>query len=80
MATYVYAADAAVPRGGKMDAQLGARWRRKLRFVVPVRCPDLWSLAEVSSALIEALGFLSEDDYHFEFTSLDNQPSCTELP
>ena len=43
VASYIYAADSAIPRGGKTDAQMGARWRRKFRFVIPVRQPDLWS-------------------------------------
>src|SRR3954469_3547910 len=43
VATYVYAADSAVSRGGQTDAQLGARWRRRFRFVIPVRRPDLWN-------------------------------------
>src|SRR3954471_17730722 len=76
VATYVYAADSAVPRGGKTDAQLGARWRRKLKFVIPIRCPDLWSSGPVSSALIDTLGFLSEDEYYFEFVQLDNRPAA----
>ena len=43
VAGYIYAADAAISRGGETDAQMGARWRRKFRFVIPVRQPDLWS-------------------------------------
>jgi hypothetical protein len=35
IASYIYAADSAIPRGGGTDAQLGARWRRKLRLVIP---------------------------------------------
>jgi hypothetical protein len=34
IASYIYAADSAIPRGGKTDSQLGARWRRKLGFVI----------------------------------------------
>ena len=75
IASYVYAADSAVPRGGKTDAQMGARWRRKFRFVIPVRLADLWSSDPVLSALVEALSFLSEDDYGFEFRPLENPPA-----
>src|SRR5690348_16399094 len=67
VATYIYAADSAILRGGKTDARLGAWWRRKLRFVIPVRRPDLWGSASVSSALVDTLGFLSVEDYAFEF-------------
>src|SRR4051812_42235067 len=74
LATYVYAADSSIPQGGKTDAHLGAYWRRKLRFFIPVRCPELWSSAPVCSALLDALAFLSEDEYRFEFSSLDVRP------
>ena len=62
IASYIYAADSAIPRGGNTDAQLGARWRRKLRFVIPVRQPNLWSSDPVLSALVETISFLSDDD------------------
>ena len=75
IASYIYAADSAIPRGGKTDAQLGARWRRKLRFVIPVRQPNLWSSDLVQSALVETISFLSDDDYEFEFRLLENPPS-----
>ncbi len=77
VASYIYAADSAVPRGGTTDAKMGARWRRKFRFVIPVRLPDLWSSDAVSSALVETLSFLSEDDYEFEFRPLKNPPTVT---
>ena len=35
VATYIYAADSASSRGGKTDAQMGARWRRKLSVCDP---------------------------------------------
>jgi hypothetical protein len=62
VASYIYAADSAISRGGRTDAQLGAWWRRKLRFVIPVRRPDLWDSAPVYSALADMLGFLSDED------------------
>jgi hypothetical protein len=75
VASYIYAADAAISRGGETDAQMGARWRRKFRFVIPVRQPDLWSSDPVLSALVETLSFLSEDDYELEFKHLTNPPA-----
>ena len=77
IASYVYAADSAISRGGITDAQMGARWRRNLRFVIPVRLPDLWSSSPVSAALVETLGFLSEDDYKFEFSRFIGPPVNT---
>jgi hypothetical protein len=75
VASYVYAADSAIPRGGQTDTQLGAMWRRKLRFVIPVRQPQLWSSGLVMAALVETVGFLSDDDYEFEFCLLKDAPA-----
>jgi hypothetical protein len=78
VASYVYAADAAVGRGGRTDAQMGAWWRRTFRFVIPVRRPDLWSTDAVSAGLVEMLTFLSDDSYAFEFRPLANPPAMAE--
>jgi hypothetical protein len=75
VATYIYAADAAVSRGGKTNAQMGASWRRKLRFVIPVRQPDLWCSDVVLAALTETLSFVSDEAYEFEFRPLDHAPA-----
>lgn len=75
IASYVYAADTAILRGGPADSQMGARWRRKLRFVIPVRLPDLWASAPVATALVETLSFLSDEEYQFEFRSLCERPT-----
>ena len=75
IASYVYSADAVVSRGGKTDAQMGASWRRKYRFVIPVRQPDLWSSDTVLAALTETLSFVSEDAYELEFRPLQHPPA-----
>ena len=77
-ASYVYAADSAISRGGKTDTQMGRRWRRKFRFEIPVRLPGLWSSDPVLSALVETLGFLSEDSYEFEFREIIDAPTMAE--
>ena len=74
VATYIYAADAAVSRGGKTDYQMGARWRRKFKLVIPVRLPDLWCSNAVIADLVETLSFLSEDEFEFDFRKLNNPP------
>ena len=51
IASYIYAADSAISRGGKTDSHLGAMWRRKFRFVIPVRQPMLWSSDPVTTRL-----------------------------
>jgi hypothetical protein len=74
IASYIYAADSAITRGGKTDSQLGALWRRKFRLVIPVRQPQLWSSDRVIAAFVETIGFLSDDDYEFDFCLLKNPP------
>ena len=74
IASYIYAADSAISRGGKADSRLGATWRRKFRFVIPVRHPRLWSSDPVTAALVETISFLSDDDYEFEFRQLEKPP------
>ncbi len=68
IAACVYGVDSAIPRGGLVDQALGERWRRRMHFEIPVRDPDLWNSTAVKSALVETLGFLSDDEYAFTFT------------
>jgi 7-cyano-7-deazaguanine synthase in queuosine biosynthesis len=75
IATYVYCADQATTRGAGNARNYGARWRRRFRFHIPVREPDLWSLAPVATALRDTLSFLSDDEYDFTFKNLKNPPS-----
>lgn len=67
VASYVFAADQALTRGGTSEFDYGDAWRRRLRFLIPVRCAGLWRSPEVSRALAAALGFLTDDEYEFEF-------------
>lgn len=70
IATYVYVADQAVTRGGDGVENVGADWRRRLLFTIPVRNLKFWRKPEVMTALVETLSFLSEDEYHFDFVDL----------
>ena len=72
IATYIYCADQATSRGGEMQAGMGSDWRRKFRFVIPVRRADHWSHPKVLGPLRDAVSFLSEDDYEFEFETATN--------
>jgi len=67
IAAYVYCADQATSRGGGAQAGMGSNWRRNFRFVIPVRDRDHWTNPKVLQPLGDALSFLSEDDYTFEF-------------
>src|SRR5262245_33284997 len=76
VATYVYAADRMVGRGGKTAPDLGADWRRNLHFVIPVRDPAKWSAPEVREHLEHLLGFMSEDGYRFDFVPATDPPAA----
>ena len=78
LAAYVYSADCATSRGGSMMRAMGADWRRRFRFVIPVRSPELWSSASVIEALSDALRFLTEDEYQFEFEKHRGAPEAQE--
>jgi len=71
IAAYVFAADEMVSRGGPAMAMLGRDWRRRFRFVIPVRNPTLWSQPDLLVALTDTLAFMSEDDFGFEFVQHD---------
>jgi 7-cyano-7-deazaguanine synthase in queuosine biosynthesis len=77
VASYVYAADQAITRGGKQEFEYGSRWCRHFRFEIPVRRPEVWQKDDVSTALAETLGFLSDDRYSFAFTK-SQQPNPIE--
>ncbi len=70
IATYVYGADQAIKRGADDVDNFGDAWRRDLHFVIPVRNPDFWSTPQVLQTLRSTLGFLSDDNYQFEFVAV----------
>jgi hypothetical protein len=74
LAAYVYSADWATSRGREASRRMGAEWRRRFRFVIPVRTPELWSSAPVLDALSETLGFLTDDEYQYEFEKHRGSP------
>lgn len=75
IAAYVYTADQACGRGGEREFEYGTSWRRSFRFEIPVREPDLWNSQEVQSRLVQALSFLSDDEYEFVFSKSASPPS-----
>lgn len=70
IAAFVLGADGAVSRGKLDDADGGQNWHRHFRLVVAVETPSFWSQPDVTLALEETLGFLSQDTYAFEFQPL----------
>jgi hypothetical protein len=80
LAAFVYSADQVVARGDPRDADLGAKWRRRLFFRVALREPDRWQPEPVQRALADALSFLSDDEYYFQFVSpRHEQPPAPKL-
>jgi 7-cyano-7-deazaguanine synthase in queuosine biosynthesis len=67
IASYVYAADQELSRGGERDVY-GRAWRRHLVLCIPVTEPALWMQDEVRTRLVETLYFLTEDRWDFEFS------------
>jgi len=75
IAAIVYAADQMHHRGRDEVETMGASWRRRMKFEIPVRVPSLWRSAPVGDALVELLSFLSEDEYDFTFSQYKNPPA-----
>jgi len=66
IATFVYAADTSITRGGGTDVW-GDEWARNLAFRIPVLEPDRWSDHRVVKLLADCLHFLTGDTYQFQF-------------
>ncbi len=69
IAAYVYCADQFTSRGSDLMTNMGADWRRRFRFKIPVRCPDVWRSDAICDALVDTLSFLTEDEFAFEFAA-----------
>jgi hypothetical protein len=74
IAAYVYCADQFTSRGTTQMTSMGAQWRRRFRFTIPVRRPDIWNDPKARASLRGTLGFLTEDEFDFEFV-LSDQPT-----
>jgi len=68
IASYVYAADQTVSRGGLRDVY-GESWRRDMHLAIPVSDPKFWGLPGITSDLQDILHFLSNDRWRFSFVS-----------
>lgn len=78
IASFVYAFDASISRGGLMDQKMGAKWNRKFKVSIPVRDIGLWSRTEVKQSLEETLMFLSGDRFEFTFNKLKDKQQTRE--
>jgi 7-cyano-7-deazaguanine synthase in queuosine biosynthesis len=67
IASYVYAGDQCITRGGKTLPKNGKDWKREFHYHIPVRSPGTWQNDEVKAALVNTLQFLSDDYYEINF-------------
>lgn len=67
IASYVYAADQSVSRGGETDAH-GDRWARAFTLLIPVNDPAFWTQKDVCRRLSAVLDFASGDSWRFRFS------------
>lgn len=67
IASYVYAADQSVSRGGEADVH-GGDWKRQFTLCIPVNEPQFWNEECIGESLGATLNFASEDTWRFHFT------------
>ena len=73
VAAYVYCADQQTKRGTEHLGHMGRQWRRRMNFVIPIRCYEIWASDQVTTALENTLHFLSEDNYTFIFVKANGE-------
>ena len=71
VACAIFFADSSFPRGSETRPEMGASWRRQFRITVPVQALDRWSDPAVIQALTDVAGFLTEDNFIFDFVARD---------
>ncbi|MDA0734992.1 MAG: 7-cyano-7-deazaguanine synthase [Chloroflexi bacterium] len=78
LASYVYAADQSVSRGGEADAH-GDSWKRHFILHLPVSDLEFWNREQVKESLAETLNFASDDTWDFHFTEMMAEQSQLHL-
>jgi 7-cyano-7-deazaguanine synthase in queuosine biosynthesis len=78
IASYVYCTDQAIPRNAASTRRYGKEFYRNLKFIIPVRSLQFWASENVREALEDTLGFLSDDQFSFEFHKYKNPPPVEE--
>lgn len=71
IASYVFAADRVTSRGGDTFQNMSETWRRHMRLRIAVREPSFWSSHDVLQPMVDALAFLSEDVWEFDFVKAE---------
>ncbi len=68
IASYIYAADQELSRGGRADVY-GRDWRRSITLCVPVIDPTFWQQDAITAHLTDVLSYLTEDQWAFHFSA-----------
>ena len=74
IAAYVASGDHAIKRGALDVQTLGANWRRRMHYHIPVRRAALWNDPSMQVMLRETLDYLSDDFYDFTFYPAKDAP------
>jgi hypothetical protein len=69
VALAAYISDRESPRRDPKSPERAYQWARRMHLIIPVRFPEVWQRPEVSDSLRQALGFLTDDDWQFEFVA-----------
>jgi hypothetical protein len=77
IASYVYAVDQDISRGGEVDVH-GDAWKRDLTLLIPVSDPSFWNQEALCERLREVLNFASGDYWKFHFSEIS--PEHVQLP
>lgn len=67
IACVAFSVDGTLRRGGATRPGMGVGWRRGLHFDIEVSRPAVWGEPAVTSALADAVRFLTDDDVGFTF-------------
>ncbi len=81
IAAFVYAMDCATARGSSLTRVSGnglESWDREFHIAMPVYDPEFWSSSDINAQLQNLLGFLSDDNYVFEFKKSTLAPPIDE--
>ncbi|MGE0063393.1 MAG: hypothetical protein AB7T86_15090 [Xanthobacteraceae bacterium] len=70
IAAFVYSADSTVPRDGGWLKGAIEPWSRSFKLEIGVRDPNFWNQSHVKGLIVEALSFLSDDQYELRFSKL----------
>lgn len=77
IASWIYAIDSAVSRGGLADQKMGKSWHRVFNAKIPVREHSVWNDQNNRLALEELIYFLSGDRFHLSFYQLSMDDAKT---